>query len=431
MKKTLLNSSAFALAAFAVASTVQAEADFGSRKAPTPKLEISGESSLNMYFYRGTQNENMGRGYAARVEDSRLNFDVNGKADGLGGMDYSFLISVTGDKNLKSGSHIKENRLKVKGMWGTLFGGNTRGVDDFMSVGGYQVMGATGGFDGNFTDFLNTSTYVRLSTDLAGTTKDATKVGYVTPRFGNIRDTGGIQFGISFTPDSKHEGEAKPKTAESTKSPVKAPFDSRSVAGAINYKKDFNNGWNLALSLQGITARTHPAVQSPTTASNQFVNANADGRPRNNTNAYGVGGTLSYGNWMFGAEWMDNGKSQELSGDAGRNRDAGQTFDVAGSYTYGPATFALGYYHSERKVGVKSTNVARAKAKGDVYSATVNYKLAPGLAVYGEANYYKLTTSQEAIVEAARINAATGLTAVSSTNNNRGSVLLAGTKIKF
>ena len=428
MKKFLLGSTALAIGlSFSAAQAALVE--------KTPRLVLSGETSGNVYVFKNARREEnggRGNGHHMAVEDSRLNFDVMGKADGLGGLEYSFLIGLSGNTE-KGNNPVEENRIKLKGEWGTFFIGNTRGVEDRMAVGAFSVMGATGGFDGNYKHVVNESTGVVLTTDLAGTSKDATKITYATPR------VNGVQFGFSFSPNTEHRGEGVVKTNGSQES-KKAPFDKNHVALGLNYKDTYANGMSLQLSATAVFGQTQ-AVNRPNTAAggfppvtdaSSFATAFSRGR-RDDTKAYALGAVFGYKDWQFGVEYMDNHRSREISSLIGNN--AGKVFSVAGSYAYGVDTFSAGYFHSRRDLGTYTVNgeTVDTSSKANVYAITWDRKLAPGLSVYAEGILFDLHTSDTMVgfQNAVKENSDAGSGQPEGVSSNRGHVFIFGTKVQF
>lgn len=407
MRKILLATTALAMALPALSTSVEAVSLKGAK---TPALRMSGQSTFNYFAFNQTvrePNRGKGGGHHMAVEDARINFEVFGKADGLGGLEYSFLIGLSGDTNLDKS--VEENRLKFKGEWGTLLLGNARGVDDFMAVGAYDVMGGTGGFAGNYTHVTNPSNGVITTVDLQGAPKDSTKVTYVTPR------VNGFQAGLSFTPHTQHKGEAKLFSHTHTASPTQ-PFDKNQVGLGLNYKETFGNGVDVKLS--GTLLYAGKTMRGAREGSSAAAALQA---PRARTKSYALGTVLGWKDWKLGGEFIDNGHSQVRQGVNGR--DAGKAYSLALGYDYGVDSFAFGWYGSSRNLQSNSL-----KAKANVWSLTWDRKLAPGLSVYAEGNFFDYKTDTNLRNEIISANNKFEATEV---DNNRGHVIIVGSKIKF
>lgn len=410
MKKILLATAAFALTALSVQAAAT-DAKTG------PALKFSGQMTTNFYMHKQSAqnsatgailNKGRGGGHHFSVDDSRFNADVFYKADGLNALEYGFLVGINLDAS--NTTAIQEARLKFKNSYGTLLLGVSRGFDDFGAVGAFSVMGATGGFAGDYKNVLNVSTGVVAVVDLAGAPKDATKMTYVTPR------AYGFQAGLSFTPNTAHKGEAKLANNVSLDVDGKA-FDKNQFGFGVNYKKSYGDV-NVAASLTTLMGRTKAV--DPTSTSGTYFTAE-----RKATKSYALGATVGYKDWMFGAEWIDNGKSQQekLNG-----ADAGKVWSAALGYTYGVDQFTFGYLGSTRNMGFNATaNLGKAKAQ--VFSLTWDHKLAPGLSVYAEANCFDYKTTDAAV--AAQNNVAYINNLVQGVQSNRGHVFILGSKVKF
>lgn len=427
-----------ALSVLVTASTAALAAD-KTPSAKGPTLSISGETNVVFYsFNSGRKEENRGKGQGTHltVQDSRLNFLFAGSSDSLGGFDYSGFIGVTG--NTEAGkTSVEENWIKLQNRWGRMILGGHRGVTDRMAFGAYSIMGGTGGFDGNYKNVINLSTGTVISTDLVGAPKDANKITLVTPRLN------GIQAGISFTPHGQQQGEAKLRTIGSRESGTK-PYGKNNVGLGVNYKTDLE-GLGVKASATLISGQTQTlrrfAVTPAATQNDRFAEAIYSG-DRYNTLSYALGLVLTYGDFEAGFEFIDNGKSQVLK--SIKDRDAGQLYMAALGYNFGANKIALGYQYSERKLGTRfeapRTNTTytiaaeNAKAKANVVSLTYDRKLAKGLSLFAEANYFDYKTDDR-WVQAQNGARGTGVTGSSSIDqgvgNNHGHVMVLGTKVRF
>lgn len=417
MKKFLLGTAALTIVLPFMAMPL------GAKDELKPSLKFTGETSVNYYAFRQSAregNKGKGNGHHVGVEDSRFNVDIFGKTEAFGGLEYSALIGLSGNPD---DGRVQENRLKFKNEWGTLIAGDTRGVDDFMAVGAFGVMGGTGGFAGNFTNVLNQTTGTIITTDLAGAPKDATKVVYVTPRIG------GVQGGLSFTPSTAHEGDHKLETI-STKGAKSAPFDKNQVGLGLNFKETFANGIDVKLSATALLGKAQAPVRFTI------------GQPMRykDTQAYALGAHLKYSDWEIGGEFIDNGKSRVANQDFApgpvatniTGRDAGKAYSVAVGYTYGKHKFTAGYFGSTRKVltGYKH-------AKTNIYSGVWDRKIAPGLGVYVEANYVDMKTDPRAVADQNNFKSVAGTLGLAADDvadgvkSSNAHIFIVGTKLKF
>lgn len=442
MKKFLLGSAALGVVMGFGLLADAAEA----KKATRPALKIGGRVTASAHIFSNKDDSNFAgkdeKGYGTHfaMEDSRLNFDVIGRFDWLGQMFYDWRLGITGDTGTKDRSHnpIEENRLRLRGEWGTVMFGDAQGVENFMARGAFGVMGGTGGFDGNFQTVINRPAGVLLTTDLVGTTKYATKVTYITPRLW------GVQLGASYAPNSEHKGEGKNSGPAHNRTSIKQPgeaFGLSNWSGAVNFMHTFANGFNVALSATGLVSNTK-SPNSSLFKSQNLASANQTAI-REKAMSYAIGGVAEFRGFEFGAEWIDNGDSRQFKNlDQLRtlnnlpadlsigNFDAGEAYSFAAGYTYGPDKIAFGYYHSERRYN-------GAKAEADIYSVTYDRKLAPGLSVFVEYNKLGLSTGKAAIdYDTAVADTAPAVSDISGSfskgrgNNDTHAVAL-GAKFKF
>lgn len=377
-------------------------------------LRISGQTSFNSWFFHNDKKmlqgdakdstckrQRYGRGQLFTVDDARLRFAVDGKLDS--GMEYGLVFVFDGV--VSASKVVREDYIFFNGSWGKVILGDTYGVQGNMTFGGYDQWGGTGFIDGgDFDRVVNYTTGVFHSVNLVGDSNRDTKATYITPRWE------GFQAGISYVPRTEHRGQDQINSITSTDSPKK-PFDTDNIANAINFIHKFENGFEMALSASSIfAARTHPE---------------AAGKPhRRKTFSYAFGGTFSYADIGFSAEFGNNGRSREIKR---HSVNAGKFIDFGLSYTWGATKFSAGYYYSWRKA-LSITN-QKAKAKLNAVSAAIDQKLAPGLGVYVEYAHFNMK-NRVARGEAARINA-TSCDFVGGVPSNKANVFVVGSRLVF
>jgi len=374
MKKGLLGSTALVGAAALMAGAAGAA---GAAEAPTWKL--TGNANFQLYYvdqdldvytktagspasviiassvgsYTNPQNV-QDHGWYFGVDEAELQLNVSGTADN--GLNYGFKIEI--NANTTDGTVADEVRLQLSGGWGTLQMGDEDGVEDMMNFGGEDLMGATGGFDGDFDDvLLRTTKFTKAGTlggsnvtlafhapsypTIAGDTGDATKITYYSPRFS------GFQVGASITPQPGLSGD--------------------------NFKKDglYENhiglGANYDNSFGDLRIRAS-AVYS--TASSVYSTALED------ISAWSVGGIVGWGPVSVGANYTDNGESGQLTGSGMES----SYWDVAASFETGPLYLSAGYFASTFDYG----QMAPVEGTFETIALTADYTMAPGLGVYAE-----------------------------------------------
>ncbi len=432
MKKILLTSTAIALALPFAAQQASAAAVEGK----TPRLQLSGELSPQFHFLKNKKREaNKGKGFGQHlaIEDSRINFDVLGKTDALGGLEYGFLAGMALDTN--EPNNIEEARISLKNQLGTVMIGDTRGVDDFMAVGPWKVMGGTGGgIYGNMTSSYQPTSGVRFSGDLVNTPKDATKINYITPRYA------GFQAGITYTPHSAHDGAAKLFSHSNGGKVIQhffpaQPFDQRQVGLGVNYKNTFQNGLNVQISLTGLYGHTRngarPAntdgvkayIPDATVAKNYITDATS---PVRKTRAFAAGALFGWQGFKIAGEYINNGKSGEPR--ALKGSDAGKVYSGAFGYSWSIHSVAAGYSHTTRKLGTGFT-----RAKADVYTLTYDHTFAPGLEGFVEGNFAKQKTDAKYVnfVKNVKADVKAFDKANDAVGNSNTKAVIIGSRIRF
>lgn len=378
----------------------------------SPGLEISGGTSFNSYIFKQRQREQnggRGRGTHFGADDSRINFQVLGKAGPeLDGLEYSFLIGLTG--NTEAGkTSVEENRIKLKNRYGTLIAGVHRGVTDFMAVGAFAFYKGTGNVLGNYKSVVNETTGVIIRDDLKGAPKDQTKVTYVTPRFF------GVQAGYSYTPDGNQTGEAKLATKSlAPKDGSLSPVGQNIHEVGLNFKREFANSFGLQLSATSLFGKSKDTKNYHEAGYSDIA-------------AYALGLVINYGGFSIGGEYLDNGRSLEWNGLT--NNDSGRVFNIGVGYSCDRHAVSLGYLHSKRKLGRnKATDFNYGTTRANVGSLSYDYKLAKGLKVYAEGVAFQYKTSS--IAQATAWKAAT-MASKDAVGNNNGHAVMLGSAISF
>jgi hypothetical protein len=406
-------------------------------------LEISGTTSTNFYAFetkRREENRGKGRGTHLAVDDSRINFEVFGKAPPqcLGGLEYSFLIGISGNAEHEE-NPIQENRIKLKGEWGTFLAGDTRGVTDFMAVGTFFFVGGTGGFLGDYRAVINETTGIIIRDDLLNrfTPKDQTKVIYVTPRIY------GIQAGYSYTPDGSHKGEQHLHSHTPTTSGPRSIVSGVRFAGvqfhefALNYKNTFANCLDVSLSATGIVGRMRD-LRRTLINSNQVNQVNAP-FPRRHMKAYALGAVVKCAGFSIGGEFLDNLHSAQMT--AIKHSNLGKVYTIGVGYEIECDAVSLSYMYTERKLGhiktaQKVDNVITpkrfidfGKTKFDAVAVTGDHELAPGLTAYAEAVIFRMRATQPGNLF--NWNVTQNGFGDTTIGPNRGHVIITGARIKF
>ncbi len=303
--------------------------------------------------------------------------------------------------------------------YGTFQVGEMEGALDQGLMDGRDILGGTGGFNGSLFTFASASTGVMSSYKHASYDKYATKFLYKTPV------VHGIQFTFSYTPHSQLLGSrtrgAGPGSAYYTAMGEQANKGiqvRRNAEGVLSYGFDIS-GVDINLYAGG-------AVADPSLTDQQL---DADPTTVRSSKSWQLGLIADFGDIQVGAGYLNNGNSLTLKNGV---ETYGNAYNAAISYTLGRHYIAAGYMGSSRRV-------LGGKARADISSLTYEYKAAPGLTLFAEANYfdtrntsqyYNTTVGGEATVNeqytAKRIHVSNALK-----KNNKGSVLMVGTSIRF
>ena len=342
-------------------------------------------------------------------------FGVTLSADAQDGSSYGGVISLdlrrekAGSQDFIKAAYAYYNSLD----YGTLQIGEMEGALDQALMDGRDIMGATGGFDGNFFTFTTASAGVMSGYKQSTYDKYATKLLYKTPVFN------GFQFVMSFSPSSQLLGARSrgPGGAfDAAMDKNKAIQLKRTLEGVLSYGFDLS-GVDINLFLGG-------GVANPILTTEQKNNG---GATVNSAKVFQTGMIIDFGDFQMGGGYLHNGKSLTRKDVAGNYGDA---YNAAMGYKIGRHYVAAGHMGSSRKV-------EGGHAKATITSVTYEYSAAPGLTVFGEMNYFDTrNTSQYYANNNVTNNINTQLNnkrlhASTLGKNNKGSVFLVGTAIRF
>ena len=345
----------------------------------TTKTTISGPSPTHVLIglraWDTADGGNQDHDWYFGVDEAELQLNVDGTADN--GLNYGFKIEI--QANTTSTIVADEARIELEGSWGTLHLGDEDGAEDIMNYGGENLMGGTGGFDGDQDDYLfvctpagslcvgdmlvawrstsgdDTVTWIGNAMapsypTIAGDTSDATKISYYTPRFA------GFQVGASITPTLNQGDNFKVDT---------------------NYEDIYGLGANYNNAFGPVRV----------SASAVYTAGSSNDTAREDISAWSVGGIVGFGPFSVGANYTDNGDSiQWKAFDTGPGAFISSGietsyWDVAASFETGPIYLSAGYFASLADGG---------RFYGDStyehIALTADYSVAPGLSVYAEVN---------------------------------------------
>lgn len=406
-------------------------------KTDSINFKITGETSANHYVFNMTQknqNDGKGRGNHLAVEDSLLNFDVSST---YANHEFGYLIGITGNAE-KGENPIKENRIKVKGAWGTILVGDTKSPSDFMAVDTSYFVGGTGGVLGNYRGVINETTGVILKTDLldALSPKDQTKIIYVSPNFY------GFQAGYAYIPDGSHKGEQKLASHSPHSHGIKTLADKR-LSGqnfhemVLKYKITPAEKFNIDFSGSTIFGKMRNLNGKMRNSKDNFAQelhayriknhlTHSMSIERNDLFSYAGGLVVSYNGFSIGSEFVNNGKSAQLKILEGGNM--GKVWTIGAGYSDQLNKVSLTYFNSKRSLGkIENHNFGNAKAEN--FALTFDRQILPGMTLYAEGLLLNHKNSSNDNVKhwSKHMNGFSDVLIYS----NKGKVITTGTRLKF
>ena len=356
MNKLLLGTTAIVGASLVMA---------GGAYAAKPKVKVNG--GIKFEFGGSTQDvdafgdapgfasKGPNRGYAFQTS-SEVHINVSGKTDA--GMKWKARVEFETDTNVagsdgknQTESAIDETWIRFSGSWGQIRLGNEDGAEDLMHISGEGAAkkAGAGGIDGHWDDYVGwrevNSRFAHEPT-LTEDSSDATKITYFTPR------VGGLQAGVSFTPDTGAHGQAT----------------------NTDNSSDFENTWGIGVQFKKKFGGVKVAA-----AVVAHIGDNED-ESKEDIAAWMVGAEIGYGSWKLGGGYQDNGDGGEKKSVVGD--DDTRAWDVGLGYSQGPVILGLSYLHAEVEQGDDGED------EGDTVNFGATYMLGGGAKVYAEVFWF-------------------------------------------
>ena len=367
-----------------------------------------------------------------------LKFNYDKKSDkGLGYGAYIKLNASTSNSPSGSKSIASEVKLYVEDKFGKIELGSTSPVGSAMEVNSYSLARATGGLDGDWTNWLKnggvldstgknaiSGTYLvapQLPIGFDETTK-AGKINYFSP---NIN---GFTFGVSYTPDSKAKG-----TASQTQEVLKnADGGYKNIwQPAVRYETTFENGTKFTTAVLGEFGKAKKVSYYNDIKSIDNVPDTKD-VDRKNLKAWQIGAGVDYKGFAFAGAYGDVGKSGVLESVATEEnaKKGGKYWSLGSAYSTEKYGISINYMQSKRAgclSKVKNTKDEDAYVKFDekaynkfeALSIGADYLVMPGFMPYVEITKFKFKENDNYTVDS------------NKGKFNKGTVILAGTKITF
>ncbi len=369
MRKILLGTTGLVAATAMFASAASAD--------QTPKVTIGGFADFQAGYV--TEDNDAGQRSHGFRNDTEVSIRVDGKSSmGLG---YGAVIDLEADVTADAdgeGLNAARTYVYLDGNWGRFELGSNEGASETMRVDATSLAAATGGIDGAWRYFANSTggafitrpqlpiAHGSLSVLTDESQENANKITYYSPRMH------GFQVGLSYLPDSTDRGQLL--TRSDVNGGAGEIFD-----GAINYDNQFGN-FHVSGALAG-----------------QFGDAESAGSE--DLMAYNAGGMVGYAGFHVAGSYGD--WSDSLAGST-----------VEGSYW----TAGIGYDYGAFGTSVTylDSSYETAGADNDFTNLVVgaDYNMAPGLTPYAEVSIYEFD-------------------AVGTLPDNDGTVVILGTQLAF
>lgn len=344
----------------------------------------------------GEKNKN---GHQFRT-DVELHFNIDGVADN--GLKYGAAIELEAglnDDDDTGGTNADIAYLYVDSSAGKFEMGDVDGASTRLKVDAGTIARATGGIDGKFYQyitqnvgdarFLDAPDIGMIAVD--GETETAGKISYYSPVFS------GLQFGASFVPDSDTRGNKKGFSLYDDDSTLEKPQYGNVFELGLNYSEKFDSVGVMfsATAQRGSVQQTKEGVLEKDDNDEYYEKLE-------DLKAYAVGLGVSFEGLSVVGSY---GATDDLV--KGEGADSSSKYYTAGiAYETGPFAASVTYLASTTENG---------KDQDDEFqniSVGADYKLAPGFLPYIEASFFEYDQDNSNV-------------------DNKGSVIIVGSKLKF
>ncbi len=313
-------------------------------------VTLGGELRFNMGFADQDVSAGRGRGYGLNVDESEVKIGAKNTADN--GLTYGISIELNAGGADNSASD--ESFAFIDSDWGRVEMGDQDDASDRMAVHAYNVLVGRAGADGDPADYINFGTR-GISAQGFDSTSDDTKLTYFSPRLG------GLQVGISLTPDSGVNS---------------------GTAGLLDTDNDgdFENVFGLGANWEGSFEEVEIllGVVGEFGDSETATGANTEGE----IESLGIGANVTFADFGFGAFYADLAEKGLSQAQRTAGRDAGSYYDFGVSYKTGPWGVSLGYFSSTVSSGA---GIADSDVK--IISLDAAYDVAPGWELAGALHF--------------------------------------------
>lgn len=307
---------------------------------------------------------------------------------------------------------------------------------DSFTIGGNSICAAYGGPDsGNLDHFFNQSAGTIIGTGCSVDDGKALKLGWYSPTFK------GFSLGVTYTFNSKHAAPFKKKLCSENCNPAK---------GGEHVCWDYAHSSGYSKNIFTVAAQYEYGSEesfNAKVAAGGWFGKGVTGESKvpggvHNVRAWFVGTILGYKDFKLALGYIDNGRSIldkyqiktdiDLEYDAKvkydavtpgvglrPGADAGKIYTCGVSYKLDRLTGYAGYFHS----AVKYSN-RNEKAKADIVTLGLEYKVNNVCSVFGEYNHLETKTCDRARIYAKVCEQGDG-------GNNKGNLYMLGFKVFF
>lgn len=403
MKKFLLGTTALiSLSAASAAMAGGSHTPAAAEPANTGGLTVlvGGKVDFQAPFISQDENATLGNTLSSNNifrTDTTVNVTAAGSTDSF---DYGAVVEMIGDRNGDKNNNYDGRKSYIyveNDSFGRFEGGVNVGASNTLEVDASTIARGTGGVDGDtlYNVGFGGSTFTASpnlpTADEETDAGNATKITYYTPRFS------GLQFGLSYTPDSGNYGSANNISSDAGTNDFSNVF-----AGGLNFQSDIADGVGVMASAVGEFGDAQGGSGTVSAADD-----------RNDLSAYSLGLGFEFEGFSVAGNYADLGDSGLL--ESATVNDEQTYWTLGAAYENGPYGVSVTYLDSTTGTGTAAggaVNTGENNFTNLVVGA--DYQMAPGLTPYIEYANFDL--------ESGSTNAA---------RDNSGNVVLVGAELSF
>ncbi len=401
MKKFLLGTTALiSMSAASAALAGGSHAPAAATPANTGGLTVMVGGNINVQsVFRQEDGEVIGDNARNGIirNDTHLNFTAAGSTDDF---DYGAVIELAADNGSDKNSEVGGTKTYLyveNDAAGRFEAGQNVGASDTLEVDASRIARGTGGVDGDWVYNLigTTGTYIttpNLPTGNEDTDAgNANKITYYTPRFS------GLQFGVSYTPDTGNRGSASTITTDA------GTNYSNVFAGGLNFESDIADGVGIMASAVGEFGEGESGTGTLVTTDDV-----------NDLNAYSLGLGVEFEGFSVAGNWADLGDSGLDSTPVAAASDNQSYWTLGAAYENGPYGVSVTYLESTQSNALAASATQTGENELSNLVVGADYQMAPGLVPYVEASFFDFENGSS-----------------TATDDNSGNVVIVGANLAF